>query len=201
MLNLDWPPSRIRDVVRISPGDPAGEKAAEELSGPESFASVKTGGRIVKSALVLALGFVIIPGLLLTLLSCSAKPPKTGLIDGQLRACPGTPNCVSSEDPDVSARVAPLTFQGPPETAWKNLKETLRDLGGNIREEQGDYLWATFTSRIFRFVDDVEFRMVAAKKIIHVRSASRVGHSDLGVNRKRVEKLRAGFTQKKALKD
>jgi uncharacterized protein (DUF1499 family) len=110
-------------------------------------------------------------------------------------ACPAR-RCVSSEDPNISARVAPLTFQGPPETAWKLLKETILELGGSIREEQGDYLRATFTSRIFRFVDDVEFRMVAAEKLIHVRSASRVGRSDLGVNRKRVERLRAAFAQK-----
>ncbi|OPY14199.1 MAG: hypothetical protein A4E66_00453 [Syntrophus sp. PtaB.Bin001] len=144
-------------------------------------------------ALLLAVAFICI--LLLTLLSCSAKSPKTGLIDGRLRACPGTPNCVSSEDPNISVRVAPLIFQKSPETAWKLLKETIIDLGGSIREDQGDYLRATFTSRIFRFVDDVEFRMVVEKKIIHVRSASRVGRSDLGVNRKRVETLRAVFAQ------
>ncbi|OPY05474.1 MAG: hypothetical protein A4E66_02435 [Syntrophus sp. PtaB.Bin001] len=150
----------------------------------------------MKSIIALLLIVTVICILLLTLISCTAKPPKTGLIDGRLRACPGTPNCVSSEDPNVSARIAPLAFQGPPETAWKNLKEAVRDLDGSIQEEQGNYLRATFTSRIFHFVDDVEFRMVAAEKLIHVRSASRVGHSDLGVNRKRVERLRAVFAQK-----
>jgi len=69
-------------------------------------------------------------------------------------------------------------------------------MGGKIQEEHDGYLWATFTSRVFRFVDDVEFRMVPSDGIIHVRSGSRVGYSDLGVNRKRVEKLRAGFDQR-----
>ncbi len=55
------------------------------------------------------------------------------------------------------------------------------------------YLWATYTSRIFRFVDDMEFRLLPEKKTIHVRSGSRVGHSDLGVNRKNVERLRKQF--------
>jgi uncharacterized protein (DUF1499 family) len=70
-------------------------------------------------------------------------------------------------------------------------------MGGKIQEEHDGYLWTTFTSRLFRFVDDVEFRMVSTDGIIHVRSASRVGYSDLGVNRRRVEKLRTLFNQKK----
>lgn len=74
-------------------------------------------------------------------------------------------------------------------------------MGGKIQEEQDGYLWATFTSRLFRFVDDVEFRMVSSDGIIHVRSGSRKGYSDLGVNRRRVEKLRTLFNQKKEEKD
>jgi uncharacterized protein (DUF1499 family) len=70
-------------------------------------------------------------------------------------------------------------------------------MGGEIQEEHDGYLWTTFTSRLFRFVDDVEFRMVFTDGIIHVRSGSRVGYSDLGVNRRRVEKLRTLFNQKK----
>jgi uncharacterized protein (DUF1499 family) len=104
---------------------------------------------------------------------------------------------VSSESDTASSRVEPLTFRGPPEKAWDDLKETIREMGGRIQEEEDDYLWATFTSRLFRFVDDVEFRMVSTDGMIHVRSGSRVGYSDLGVNRRRVEKLRALFNQKK----
>jgi uncharacterized protein (DUF1499 family) len=119
------------------------------------------------------------------------------LVDGKLRACPDSPNCVSSESDSASSRIEPLTFQGRPEKAWSDLKETVRELGGKIQEEHEGYLWATFTSRVFRFVDDVEFRMVSTEDIVHVRSASRVGYSDLGVNRRRVEKLRTLFNQKK----
>jgi uncharacterized protein (DUF1499 family) len=70
-------------------------------------------------------------------------------------------------------------------------------MGGKIQEEHEGYLWATFTSKVFRFVDDVEFRMVSADGIVHVRSGSRVGYSDLGVNRRRVEKLRTLFNRKR----
>jgi uncharacterized protein (DUF1499 family) len=104
---------------------------------------------------------------------------------------------VSSESDSPSSRVEPLTFQGLPEKAWRDLKETIRELGGKIEEEHEGYLWTTFTSRVFRFVDDVEFRMVSTDGMIHVRSGSRVGYSDLGVNRRRVEKLRTLFNHKK----
>ncbi|HVP80229.1 MAG TPA: DUF1499 domain-containing protein [Thermodesulfobacteriota bacterium] len=117
-------------------------------------------------------------------------------MEGKLRPCPSSPNCVSSENDRPSSRVEPLTFEGSPEKAWGDLKETIGEMGGKIQEEHDGYLWATFTSRVFRFVDDVEFRMVPSDGIIHVRSGSRVGYSDLGVNRKRVEKLRAVFSQK-----
>ena len=139
----------------------------------------------------------LILAVLLTVLSCASSPPKVELVDGRLRACPDSPNCVSSESDRASSRVEPLIFQGEPEKAWGDLKETLREMGGKIQKEQDGFLWATFTSRVFRFVDDVEFRMVSTAGMIYVRSGSRVGYSDLGVNRKRVEKLRTLFNQKK----
>jgi len=145
---------------------------------------------------VLIVLFLIL-AVLLTVLSCASNPPKAQLVDGRLRACPNSPNCVSSESDSASSRIEPLTFQGPPEKAWSDLKETIRELGGKIQEEHDGFLWTTFTSRVFRFVDDVEFKMVSTEGMIHVRSGSRVGYSDLGVNRRRVEKMRTLFNQKK----
>ena len=135
-------------------------------------------------------------GLFLTILSCASNPPKAELVDGRLRACPKSPNCVSSESEVTSSRVEPISFKGLPEKAWGDLKETIREMGGAIQVEHEDYLWATFTSKVFRFVDDVEFRMVPPEGTIHVRSASRVGYSDFGVNRRRVEKIRTLFSRK-----
>ena len=66
-------------------------------------------------------------------------------------------------------------------------------MGGSIQAEKADYLAATFTSSIFRFVDDLEIRIDTGQKMIHVRSASRIGHGDGGVNRKRVEHLENQF--------
>jgi len=137
---------------------------------------------------------------LLAVLSCASNPPKVQLVDGRLRPCPSRPNCVSSESDSTSSRIEPLSFQGRPEKAWGGLKETIREMGGEILEEHDGYLWATFTTKLLRFVDDVEFRMVSTDGIIHVRSGSRVGYSDLGVNRRRMEKLRTLFNRKKDLK-
>lgn len=151
----------------------------------------------MNSIISIAIVFFVMSTVLLTFLSCASNPPKVQLVDGKLRACPKSPNCVSSEGDSTSPRIEPLAFQGLPEKAWGDLKETIRGMGGKIQEEHDGYLWATFTTKLFRFVDDVEFRMVSSDGIIHVRSGSRVGYSDLGVNRRRVEKLRTLFNQKK----
>ncbi|MEW6517948.1 MAG: DUF1499 domain-containing protein [Thermodesulfobacteriota bacterium] len=151
---------------------------------------------MMKTVLPQGLDLLMLPCLLLLMVSCSGKPPEARLVDGRLRPCPQSPNCVSSEEQRPEAQVAPLAFQGPPEAAWQALTEAIREEGGKIQQQEEHYLWTTFTSRLFRFVDDVEFRLVAAENLIHVRSASRLGYADLGVNRKRVEKLRELFKQR-----
>ena len=129
-------------------------------------------------------------------MSCATRrAQRMGLVNGRLAPCPGSPNCVSSEEKAGLFRVEPLAFTGTPEEAWARLKRTVQEMGGKIRKESDGYLWATFRSKVFQFVDDMEFRMDAANKVIHVRSASRLGYSDLGVNRKRVETLRARFSR------
>ena len=107
--------------------------------------------------------------------------------DGRLAACPSSPNCVGSENVaagDVQHGIAPLSL------VWDDarLADVVTALGGEIVQREDGYMHATFTSRIFRFVDDVELRADGART--QVRSASRVGHSDLEANRKRVELLR-----------
>jgi len=117
----------------------------------------------------------------------SQTPPVLGLADGHLRACPDKPNCVSSEAPvsDGVHAITPLSA-----TDWQTVREAVESVGGTMVQADDDYLHATFTSRLFRFVDDVELRRDAASGLVHIRSASRVGHSDFGVNRKRVEAIR-----------
>jgi len=118
---------------------------------------------------------------------------KPQLVNGKLRACPGTPNCVNSESTNPMRNIAPLAFSDSSEQAWAALKLVVREQGGTVHDESNDYLWSTFTVPLFGFIDDVEFRLSTIEGVIHVRSASRLGISDLGVNRGRVEQLRTAF--------
>lgn len=118
-----------------------------------------------------------------------------GVVNGRLVSCPVTPNCVCSEYPDSAGYVEPLVIKGDIAEAWNRAKAAARESGGRVVVEEETYFAATFTSLVFRFVDDLELRLDVAEKTIHLRSASRVGHSDLGVNRKRVERFRRYYLE------
>ena len=119
--------------------------------------------------------------------------PELGLVDGKLRACPDSPNCVCSEaysGADAAHHTPPVKLNGNNmEAPWQLLRQAVIDQGGQIIREDDTYLHAEFTSPIFRFVDDLELRMDRQNEVIHLRSASRVGRSDLGANRKRIEAI------------
>ena len=132
--------------------------------------------------------------LLASLISCTLTPLVGELRDGHLRPCPNRPNCVTSDSGDGSP-AAPISFSGDPEKAWQRIQDIVISLGGEIKKEQPSYLWATFTSTVFHFVDDVELRMVPEEKLIHIRSGARVGYWDMGVNKKRVAKIRQLFLE------
>ena len=118
-----------------------------------------------------------------------------GLLDGKLRPCPDTPNCVSSEAPRNSVSlIKPIGFAGDSGAAWNAFTRTVTESGGNIKQLTANYLWAIFETPLFRFVDDVEARLDAQAGIIHIRSASRVGRSDFGANRQRIETIRHRFS-------
>ena len=119
-----------------------------------------------------------------------------GVKDGKFPPCPTTPNCVCSQDPDEAHHIAPLAYSGTPEAAIAKLKDIIQNLErAQIITEANDYLYAEFTSKMMGFVDDVEFYVDTAAQVIHVRSAARLGQSDLGVNRKRVEDIRQELNQ------
>jgi len=119
---------------------------------------------------------------------------RTGLIDNQLLPCPSSPNCVCSEIQGLASSITPLKYQINSAKAWNNAKSTINRMGGQIIEHDERYIHAIFTSRIFRFVDDFELRLDRENRVIHLRSASRTGYSDLGVNRKRTEQFKELFT-------
>ena len=98
---------------------------------------------------------------------------------------------------DESHTISPIHYTGDPSLARDRLLEIVKSLPRTeILTQEERYIHTTFTSLIFRFVDDVEFIIDDEKKLIQVRSASRVGHSDFGINRKRIEQIRALYTKK-----
>lgn len=154
----------------------------------------------IKATAITAVCVVLVPTLLFAVLSWTSKPPAgLGLgADGKLRKCPASPNCVCSEGgEDAGHTCLSLTFTEEPAAAWKRLADIINTMpNGKVVRDDGNYLHAEFTSRLFRFVDDLECRLDPAGKTIALRSASRVGHSDLGVNAARVAELRKRFEAK-----
>jgi len=126
---------------------------------------------------------------------CSGtRPMNLGVHDGKLAPCPAALNCVSSQSTDKDHAVEPFPFSGTSVEAMADLKKVLSGMPrATIVTATNAYVHAEFTSALFRFVDDVEFCLDESTRTIHLRSASRVGQSDLGVNRKRIDDLRAAM--------
>ena len=109
----------------------------------------------------------------------------------KLPLCRDSPNCVSSQAEDAKHFIEPFKISGSPEEAWQALKKALSSQSRVvITHETDDTLHAEATSLVFHFIDDINVILDADTNIIHIRSASRTGHSDFGVNRKRIEALR-----------
>ena len=151
-------------------------------------------GHMKKMLVLLPIGILIVICIIFAILSIiSRKPPETGMINGRLRPCPGTPNCVCSETPESPFYIEPLDVESAPQEAWTRLKSLVKSLGGRIEIEEEGYLWAVFFTKLFLFRDDVELRLDTDEGLIHIRSSSRVGYSDLGQNRKRVNIIQEAF--------
>lgn len=118
------------------------------------------------------------------------RPDSLGVRDGRLAECPDLPNCVATQTARESQRMVTLTLTNSPAEAIERLKRIVLAMPrARIVSASVDYLHVEFASALFRFVDDVEFFVSPAEGVIHFRSASRVGHSDLGVNRQRMQAI------------
>jgi len=141
--------------------------------------------------ILIVLGFAVTGAfIVMGYLSRGGQVP--GLVNGSLSPCGPNPNCVSSLVPvDSPHYIKPFEFEaGQADSEWRNLTTVVTTLGGHLEHNAPPYLAATFTSRIFRFVDDFECVIDQAAGLIQVRAGARVGYSDLDVNRKRVEQIR-----------
>ena len=109
----------------------------------------------------------------------------------RLEPCPSSPNCVVSVNGDEEHQIDPIAYNSDRATAKETLLKVLSVVPRTeVIENTDNYIHAESTSRIFKFVDDVDFYFPEDKNVIHIRSASRVGESDLGVNRRRMEQIR-----------
>ena len=110
--------------------------------------------------------------------------------------CPDKDNCVSSLDIGTRHYVEPLNYHGSIHNARARLLRVINEFSRTqLIENSGTYIRATFTTFLFRFTDDVEFQIDDNEKLIHMKSASRVGYSDLGANRRRCEEIRKRFNR------
>ena len=118
-------------------------------------------------------------------------PDNLGVNDDHLTACPESPNCVVSQNGDESHSITPIPYHTDMATAKETLLKVLSVVPRTeIVEETDNYIRTQSTSRIMGFIDDAEFYFPADEQVIHIRSASRLGESDLGVNRRRLEQIR-----------
>lgn len=148
---------------------------------------------MVRTIVALVVGIVVLVVLGLAMLSVTEKRPAyLGVRQGSLADCPDSPNCVSSQAEKESQRVEPFGGGDDPVARFATLREALLAMPNtSLADEAPDYVHAETLTGVFRFTDDTELWLDRESGVIHVRAAARSGYSDFGVNRKRVERLRA----------
>lgn len=133
------------------------------------------------------------------LMGCAGTMPDLGINNGKLTPCPKTPNCVNSQAVGEKCYIQPIDYTGVQQKARFNLLQVLESEDqAKILMAQENYIRVAFKSTFFGFVDDVEFYFSEAQtseKVIHIRSASRVGYTDFGTNRKRIERIQSKLKQ------
>lgn len=158
---------------------------------------------ILKWALIV-IALVVVAGIVAGQLGLfkGATPPDLGVHEGKLKPPSKTPNSVSSQaslypshPQRTYADIAPLALVGNPDDTLERIAEIAAAMdGAKIIKREPDYLYVQFTSRLMKYVDDAEFWFDPATGVIQVRSSSRLGSSDLGVNRERIEFIRKKLT-------
>lgn len=143
------------------------------------------------------LSLMTVVSLSMVLGGCSGSVPEhVGAEQERLAPCPSSPNCVSSQATDPDQQVAAFIADSDDQQAWQRWQTVIaQQPRATLITVTDTYLHAEFRSRWLGFVDDVELLRDPEQALIHVRSASRLGYSDLGVNRRRVERLRQAYAQ------
>ena len=127
-------------------------------------------------------------------LTAGTRPDNIGVTDGKLASCPASPNCVVSQGADEEHAIAPIAYTTNRQTARQNLTDILGVVPRTkVVTQSDDYILAESESRLMGFVDENEFYFPKGESVIQVRAAARLGESDLGVNRRRIEQIRLAF--------
>lgn len=122
------------------------------------------------------------------------KLKRVGIVDGKFHPCPKSPNCVSTQSSSEKHIMDPIKFEGSLEEAKSKIIKIIKSLKrSKIVTDRENYLHIEFRTAVWRFVDDVEFYFDDAEKVIHFRSAARLGYSDMGVNKKRMKNITISF--------
>jgi len=139
----------------------------------------------------------------MSLISCAGtRPSNLGVSSSGLAVCPSSPNCISSDASDSVHAILPFQLEMPTTEAWPRVQDAVSALPRvQIVKATDVYLHAECKSSLFGFVDDLELQLRPTEGLIAIRSASRVGFSDLGVNRRRVERLRAALVNRGIIKN
>ena len=166
------------------------------MNSDEKLASPKAQKRSMKTRMlrrVFLMALISIGGLYVISFSGRA-PTNLGVANGKLAACPDSPNCVSTQATDSEHKMEPIKINpagGSTQSTIDKIKAVIAKQypRAKLVDEKENYLYYELTSLIFRFVDDVEFLVDVDEQQIDFRSASRVGHSDMGKNRKRMQEI------------
>lgn len=150
--------------------------------------------RAKKTLIGIAIGTVIGVGGIVAMNAASSPPQGIGVPQDRLTPCPNSPNCVSTDASDPDHKIEPLPLADTEQRTIELIASSVGALPGSRSVLTKDnYLHFEFRSPWLKFVDDVEFLIDAEKNLVHMRSASRFGRSDLGVNRKRMEEIRSRY--------
>ena len=151
--------------------------------------------KIIAIVMVLIVLFIIVTAIMMVIQN-NRVPSELGINDGKLADMPSSPNAVSSQSADPEKRVSPIPFSGNREESIMKIKEALSLYGRiEIKDETEDYIHAVSTTEKMKYHDDLEFYFDDNAKIIQFRSASRVGYSDMGLNRERYNHLITLYSQ------
>lgn len=160
---------------------------------------MKESSRFLTVLALLAVLFLALAiGTRMSIKAMSPVPTKLGVFFGYFKPCPETPNCVSSQATRAEQKIEPILFVGVDRTiAYQALREVIASMPrAEVLVSRVDYMHVEFRSFWLGYRDDTEFALNDTTGRIEVRSASRLGKGDLGVNRKRVEEIRARFNEK-----